>query len=433
MNQKKELAQPLMRNSKFLKIIQDILSLDDESMKVFSKEYSDELSNLRNIFTEASSQYNRWHEKLCFKLPVNLLDDYMASDDSTLILANYYKKNKYSVQNRINLRIKVQEDIYKTIPIIEKKKYGYLLEVNKNNDICNTPDIYLMDFFNHIETSFNKIYHNIEGELYENYGVVKLEFDQIIKLSEYTYETIKNNISTKLIKSQYKESLASKVLINSTINRCILEIDELAHLHCDAYEFVFDILSKIENYEFNINNEDDIFLEIQNILYKVDILEKSSELISTGLMIKINKCLNDLCELSSKDNPELYKDRKKINFTLEGKFLMGLTISLLEYKNYKINLKASGINHTKYYEIFNKNTKIEEKFHFSIQVLINRIYYLLYYSEQYKKISIKEFAKYNIAIIEKRNFLRKLMIEMKKNNLEQFSHFLKPIQNNNVS
>lgn len=423
MDKNKELP-PLMRKSTFLKIIQNILSFDDASMEKLSQEYADELKNIHKIFTEASSEYNRWNKKLCFELPHDLLNNYMVSDDSSLFLANYYKKNNLMLKKRINLRIKIQEDIYKVIPIIEKKKYGYLLKVDKNNEEENTPDIYLTRFFNYIENSFNRFYLNTERELYDDYNLSKLEYHQIIKLSEYSYFTIKNNLSIKLINSNYKDSLSAKILINSSLNRCILEIDELAHLQCDSYEFLFKILSNIERQEFNINNENDILYEIRNILITLKLLKTSDEINKKKLLKKIDKCLDELCKLHSNSIPESYEDRKKIHFTLEGKFLMGLTISLLTYKNYKIDLKSAGINHTKDYEIFNKNTKLGEKFHFPIQILINRIYHSLYYSEQYKKISVEEFSKYNLAIIEKRNFLRKLMIDMKRLNLHQFSQLL---------
>lgn len=427
MSKNNEVYPPLMRNGKFLKIIQNILSVDDESMKKLSKEYADELLAIRRIFTEASSQYNRWHTKLCFELPVDLLDNYLASDDSSLILANYYGENSLNVRNRINLRMKIQEDLYEVMPTIEKKKYGYLLKINKSNIEQNTPDIYLLNFFNHVENSFNKFYLTTEKELYEDYGLLKMEFYQIIKLSKYSYETIRSNISRKVIGLNYKGSLVSKILVNSALNRAILEIDELAHLHCDAYEFLFPILSKIKDYNFNIEKEDDILDHIHIILSKVNILEEKNHLNIVKLMKRTNKCLDDLCRLHSNTIPGSYEERKKMNFTLEGKFLMALTISFLEYKKYRIDLKAVGINHTKSYEVFNKNTKMERKFHFPIQVLINRIYHLFFYSGQYENISIQEFARYNLAIMEKRNFLRKLMIEMKELNLEQFSNILRPM------
>ncbi|MDI9721252.1 hypothetical protein QM294_10660 [Acinetobacter junii] len=426
MNKNSEMCPPLMRNRKFLKIIQNILSVGDELMDSLSKEYADELVIIRKIFTEASFQYNRWHTKLCFELPVDLLNNYMASDDSSLVLANYYRKNSLNVMNRIKLRMKIQEDLYDVMPVSEKKKYGYLLKINKNNSEQNTPDIYLLNFFNHIESSFNRFYLNTEKELYEDYGLLKMEFHQIIKLSKYSYETVRENISRKVVDSHYKGSLASKILVNSALNRCILEIDELAHLHCDAYEFLFPILSMIKDYNYTIEKEDDIFDHIYIILCKIGILGEENQIDSIKLMKRTTKCLDDLCQLHSNTIPSSYKDRKKMHFTLEGKFLMALTISLLNYKKYRIDLKAVSINHTKSYEIFNKNTKMEGAFHFPIQVLINRIYHLLFYSGQYENISIQEFARYNLAIMEKRNFLRKLMIEMKELNLEQFSNLLRP-------
>ncbi|AYO53396.1 hypothetical protein [Acinetobacter wuhouensis] len=232
--------------------------------------------------------------------------------------------------------------------------------------------------------------------------------------------------------SIHKTSLLSKILINSAINRCILEIDELANLQCDSYELMFDILLSLEKTVTKINIESDIFSEIKNILLKNNLIKEDSNLDIKKLELLTEKCLLDLCALHSKSNPESYEDRKKIHLTPHGKFLMALTISILKCKNFKINLKAFDINHTKDYEIINKNTKTKDKFHLPIQILINRIYNCLFYSDQHIKFSTKEFSRYNYAMIEKRKYIRKLFIAMKKLSLDDFSKLLKPVLFNKV-
>lgn len=422
------ITPPLMRKKKFLQILQNILSVDDTTFQQLLQKHPNELEDIRAIFTKASAEYNRWNTKLCFELPNELLEDYRASDDSSLILGNYYNKNKFQVRNRINLRIRIQDDLYKILSKKEKEKYGYFLKTNKNSEgvLFNTPDIGLIHFLDHIENSFNRFYLRTEKEIFEmDNNLLQLQWYQIIKLSEYSYKTVHNNILEKITNSHEQNSLAAKLLINSAINRSILEIDELSQLHCDAWEFMIRLINKIDGRIFDISNEDIMLSEIKNILLDEKLLNNEQEINKKQLIKITEKCLLDLCELHSKSMPESYEARKKNHLSLDSKFLMALTISILKYKKYKINLKGLGINHTKDYEILNKNTKIEDKFHFQIQVLINRIYNCLFYSKQYKKISIKEFARYNLAIIEKRNFLRKIFVEMKKVNLEQFSQLHK--------
>ncbi|AYO53397.1 hypothetical protein [Acinetobacter wuhouensis] len=131
MNSEKLIPSTLMRREIFFKIVQNILSIDETSMQKIILDYPEELKTIREIFSNASKEYNRWNKKLCFELPNYLLGDYIASDESSLIFSTYYNKLNEKIKNRINLRIKIQDDLYNKIPNSEKKNMGIFLELIK--------------------------------------------------------------------------------------------------------------------------------------------------------------------------------------------------------------------------------------------------------------------------------------------------------------
>jgi hypothetical protein len=251
-----------------------------------------------------------------------------------------------------------------------------------------------------------------------------LWYSTISDVSMLAAKLIENFIGT--IKSKHPcsqpDSLAAQVILNASINRAVLEIDELLRLHLNAYPQMEDIVYLLACAlpERRIHAETDE--AIYSLLQKVFTLDDDEKVAPEKWRTLTDEIKPLILEMNNHYfqlycNGQLHGhmgEFRSIQLEPHNKFLMAVCLGWAYCTQEVHDLQIPGRTYPKI-KILHKRSLADKSIPSSLLANLFRKYDLLFHSNQHKKRSIFELRDYSTAIRVKRLMLRQRFVQDLKN------------------
>lgn len=389
--------------------IASILSLNPSEVKL----QSDSINTIEKVFNDILDEFtDKWVRTLSFELKVDNLDkpcliNASAQFDNSLNPNNFSCLAESNYQKRLIILREFEKQL-------RAKDSLLTIQESTSNDKFENK-IYKLTF--KIEKLFNKKYHEYQNKKMDlieaknpDIKNIILDFNQIKDVSEEAYTASLSYIDKNVI-SDKEDSIWEKLIINSSINRTIIEFDELYRLSVEVRNLIHNILNDINFYlDFNLP-EDDF---IKEMFYNFKITENAAQ---NSIKNNAKDFINVYFNFQNKNiiNP----DFKKIHNSTGNKNLVHFIFSWLMYRRVTVNNRII--------DDINPNIKIivpSQEFlgdaqSTSVYYIIRRLYDTLYFSTELKEelFNKKDIFAYQDAIDYKRSKIRQIFVSIKHLNI----------------
>jgi hypothetical protein len=256
-----------------VKFLENLLTISHQEAMNLARSHEKEFGDLQNVCTKMSREYGQWSRNLSLELPVEHYHGFEPNPNSTLKSCAPVKESPEEQVVLAKLRAMFIEALNKLVPADEQQAYSDLLVLRCfNNGLPD--DAGAMHSLQLIENWYFGLYSDLE-EMEIERGIYAdgrpLPSEVISDLSVCTAE-----LMVKLIQNIKREhpcsqsdSLAAQLILNSSINRVVLELDELARLHQNAYAQMDDVVYLLERAlpkgPIDIETDDEIYSLIQKV------------------------------------------------------------------------------------------------------------------------------------------------------------------------
>ncbi|WP_163123794.1 hypothetical protein [Acinetobacter portensis] len=250
-----------LENRSITNAMASILSLQstqvNDMLPVQSESFQEVKKVLNDLLNEGFS--DKLRRTLSFELKADCLDqpsleNASAQFDNSLNPNNFSDIARSNYKKRLNILKKIEEKIHK------KEK---LLKIIEDETIAPTFENGVYKLTLQIENQFNFLYHQYESDEmdymeYQNPDAENLILDlnQIMQVVDRAYTALFNYIEkNKVINSE--DSIWEKIMINSSINRSIIEFDELYRIGCEVNSLIEEMFNDI-NFDLNFSLPEDV-------------------------------------------------------------------------------------------------------------------------------------------------------------------------------
>jgi len=384
--------------------VHKLIPTDSESFKEFK-------CTLNNLLNDGLS--DKWRRTLSFELKAEHLDKASLKNASS------------QFDNSLNRN---------NLSDIARKNYGQRLSILKNfqEKISSPDDILLVEetFSEHtmengiyrltlqIESCFHQLYHKYEqvemDMLEEKNPDLKnliLDLNQIKQVVDRSYTALTNYIEGS--KVFYKgDSIWEKLIINSSINRTIVEFDEFYRLSCEVNNLIEDMFDDI-NFDLDFSLPSDIFVD--EIFKNLSIVENFSK-------EKIKNQVNDflLIYFNLQNSTKISSDFHKIHGSNENRNLVNLIFIWLANSGVTLNSRVFGDTNPNKKIVTSRQKSLKEARSTSGYYIIRRLYDTLFYSTQLKQelFNKNNIFEYQKVIAYKRSKIREIFVSLKFLNID---------------
>lgn len=406
-----------------VKLLELILTISHQHAMELTSSYKKEFGELQEICTMMSREYVQWSRNLSLELPIEYYQGFEPSPDSTLKACAPTKGSPIDQQVQARLRAMFIDELYKLLPADEKQTYSDLLLL-RHFDNGLPDDAGAMYSLQLIEDNYFRLYSDLEEmkiacDIYADDRPLPPE--TLSDLSVLTAEKMGEFI--KAIKREHpctpSDSLAARLILNSSVNRATLELDELTRLHQNAYaemkNVVYLLAGAIPDGPIDVKNDDEIYRLIQKIFdleaEELEAPEKWRALTDETKPLILNMSdylLEQYCINRSQGRID---DFRVIHLNPYNKLLMAACLGWAYCTQTVHDLRIPGMKHRKV-KILHSRSKAEDKtIPPSLLVNMFRQYSLLFYSNQHLKRSEFALRDYSKAANLKRLLLRQLFVQ----------------------
>lgn len=405
-----------LENRSVTNAMASILSLQptqvNDMLPVQSESFQEVKKVLNDLLNEGFS--DKWRRTLSFELKADCLDqpsleNASAQFDNSLNPNNFSDIARSNYKKRLNILKKIEENIHK------KEK---LLKIIEDETIAPTFENGVYKLTLQIENQFNFLYHQYESDEMDymesqnpDAENLILDLNQIMQVVDRAYTALFNYIEkNKVINNE--DSIWEKLMINSSINRSIIEFDELYRIGCEVNSLIEEMFNDI-NFDLNFSLPEDVFVgKIFNNLLMGENYSKE----------KIRCQVEDFLEAYFKfqRQTKIGPDFEKIHGSLENKNLVNLIFIWLAYSGVKINNRILGDTNSTRKIVTSRQQSLKEVRSTNIYYIIRRLYDTLFYSTQLKQELFKKnnIFEYQEVIAYKRAKIRQILVSMKFLNLD---------------
>lgn len=413
--------------------IKNILTISHQEAVNLACSHEKEFNELQIIFTEMSCENTQWSRILSIELPTKYYNGFEPSPDSTLKSRTPFEYSPKKQQTHAKLRAYFIGKLYRLLPAAEQQAYSDLLGL-RSFDSGLPDDAGAMDSLDLIQKAFLKLYYEFEELEMELAGCFyadgllwpKALSDLSVLVAEHMGEFI------QAIKHKHPytqpDSLTARLILNASINRAVLELDELFRLQKNALlemeDIVYLLARVFPDGRINVKND-----EIYSLIQKMFALEDEeivnlqtwrvlTDEIKPLILDMSDRLLHKYCNNQS---PERINDARRIHLNPHNKLLMAACLGLAYCTQKVHDLRVSGMTHRTIkvvpgsFKVTNKTVPP------SLLAEIIWQYRLLFYSNQHLKRSLFTLKDYSTAAIVNRQMRRRLFVrELKDASLAQW-------------
>ena len=412
---KENLSDIELENRSVMNAIASILSLQPTQINDMLLVQSESFKEVKNVLNDLLNEgiSDKWRRTLSFELKADYLDqasleNASAQFDNSLNPNNFSDIARNNYKKRLSILKKFEDKISK-----EEK----ILKIIEDESAVHTLENGVYKLTLQIENQFNYLYHQYESDEMDwmesqnpDAENLILDLNQMMQVIDSAYASLFNYIEkNKVINNE--DSIWGKLIINSSINRSIIEFDEFYRISYEVNSLIEKMFDDI-NFNLNFSLPEDIFVEqMFNNLSMGEGFSKE----------KIVYQVEDFLEAYFKfqRQSKIGPDFEKIHGSLENKNLVNLIFIWLAYSGVKINNRILGDTNSTRKIVTSRQQSLKEVRSTNIYYIIRRLYDTLFYSTQLKQELFKKnnILEYQEVIAYKRAKIRQILVSMKFFNL----------------
>lgn len=422
------------RRVRIVSLVEKILSVTSDDARTILDQYPRIMEKLQSVCAIMVKKNRYWSRVSLLELTLEELASLMGgSKNSSLKFCSPIDINQKERRNQAVMRTKFLDALYELVPSNESSTFDKLLTVR--TVVPGLPDdAGAVDTLNKLERAYNTGYAELENLLFDRGESTEgrnLAPARISDLAVAVTTDLERSIHTirKNFPSSTEDSLAARLILNASVNRAILELDELTRLHEDAFSSAVNIVHLLASIDpivmTNQDTDNHVFAFILKAftLHPSEITEpakwKNVSMRERRLiMARTHQLLERFCIERSLDRVTAFR---KLHFQSQNKLLMASCLAWAYCTGMEHDLRVTGMKHPKQRIVHSRSASDELDIPASMLTLVLRLYSLLFYSNQHLHFSKFALNDYSMAVHVKRSLLRKLFAGMKHATLVQWT------------